>query len=139
MKDSPLIVGLLAGLIVILVIAGVSFLVKMNFYSEAYKKELSKGMSFQKNLETLTRENAVLKEKNTELKSEMEGLKVKADDLKLEIMKLEKLKEKLEENLKNELIKEELEKQPQEDQAALPETTESSKEDEQPAESKQKK
>ena len=98
MKDNPLIISLLIGLIVILVIAGVSLLVNINALSGVYKQELAKNISLEKNAEDL-------KAKNSSLTGEIGKLNVTIEDLKEENMKIEKLKEKLEENLKEELMK----------------------------------
>jgi len=101
MKDNPLIISLLIGLIVILVIAGVSLLVKMNSLSGVYKQELAKNISLEKNTEDL-------KARNNGLVGEIGQLNDKIEELKLEKEKTEKLKDKLEENLKEELMKQKL-------------------------------
>jgi len=104
MKDSPLIISLLIGLIVVLVIAGVSLLVKMNSLSGIYKKELAKNISLEKSNEDLKAENSSVKE-------ELAQLKVRIKDLQEENMKLEELNAKLEENLKDELMRKKLQEQ----------------------------
>jgi len=101
MKNSPLIISLLIGLIVILVIAGVSLLVKMNSLSGAYQKEVAKNISTEKAIEDLKEEKSRLKESISQLNTQIE-------ELKLENLKLNKLKEKLEESLKDELMKDRL-------------------------------
>lgn len=101
MKNNPLIVSLLIGLIVVLVIAGVSLLVKMNSLSSVYKKELAKNISFEKSVEDLNAEN-------DSLKGNIDGLNIQLKDLREEYSKLEKFKDKLEENLKDELMKQKL-------------------------------
>ncbi len=101
MKDNPLIISLLIGLIVVLVIAGVSLLVKMNSLSGVYKQELAKNISLAKNIEDL-------KSDNSDLAGDIEQLNDKIEDLKEENVKIEKLKDKLEENLKEELMKQKL-------------------------------
>jgi len=101
MKNSPLIISLLIGLIVILVIAGVSLLVKMNSLSGAYQKEVAKNISTEKAIEDLKEEKSSLKESISQLNTQIE-------ELKLENLKLNKLKEKLEESLKDELMKDRL-------------------------------
>jgi len=112
MKDKPLIISLLIGFIVILVIAGVSILVKLNTVNTAYNKKTSENISLQKNIEDLKRENDILKSENLSLKDENKTLKEqeasfksKMDAIKTDMKKLEKLKEKLEDNLKEELMK----------------------------------
>jgi len=101
MKDNPLIISLLIGLIVVLVIAGVSLLVKMNSLSGVYKQELAKNISLEKNAEDL-------KTDNSNLSKDIEELNGKVKYLKEENEKTEKLKDKLEENLKEELMKQKL-------------------------------
>jgi len=98
MKDNPLIISLLIGLIVVLVIAGVSLLVKMNVLSGVYKQELAKNISLEKNAEDIKAENIVLA-------GEITKLNLTIEDLKEENTKIERLKERLEENLKEELMK----------------------------------
>ena len=98
MKDNPLIISLLIGLIVILVIAGVSLLVKMNVLSGVYKQELAKNISLEKNAEDI-------KAENIGLTGEIAKLDLTIEDLKEENTKIERLKDKLEENLKEELMK----------------------------------
>lgn len=114
MSDRPLIVSLLIGLIVVLVIAGVSLLVNKNSLHDTYKKELSKNMSLQKETENLKTErdmikknNESLQNENSELKKNIVQLNFQMEGLKSELAKVEKLKDKLEENLKEELVKQE--------------------------------
>lgn len=108
MKDSPLIISLLIGLIVVLVIAGVSILVKMNSLSSEYKKQLAKNISCEKAGEDLKADLNALQEENNKLKEDLTLLNTKIDSLGEENIKLERLNEKLEDNLKEELMKEKL-------------------------------
>ncbi len=123
MKDNPLIVGLLIALIVILVIAGVSLLVKTNDLSSLYKKEVANKISYEKDIEDLKVENVGLIKNIKNLDIKIENLELKAskqieilnkehskkiDTLKEAYSKLEKLKVKLEDNLKEELMKQQL-------------------------------
>lgn len=122
MNDRPLIVSLLIGLIVVLVVTGVSLLVKMNTLSEVYKKELSRGMTLEKSIEDSKVENAqlqgkiltaneeysVIKKENMDLKEVVSKLNVRINELETEMLKLEKLKDKLEDNLKEELFEKEI-------------------------------
>ena len=75
MKDNPFLVSLLIGLVVVLVIAGVSLLVKMNSMSETYKQELSKNMDFERTIENLKAENQSFKENVGELIVEVGKIK----------------------------------------------------------------
>ena len=105
MKDSPLIISLLIGLIVVLVIAGVSILVKMNSLSGEYKKQLAKNISCEKATEDLKNNLEALQGENSKLKEDISLLNVQVESLGQENVKLEKLKDKLEDNLKEELMK----------------------------------
>lgn len=105
MSDRPLILSILVGLIVVLVVAGISLLVKINALDESYKKELTKNIEVQKKLEELKNSNSILKDENAALKEKNAQLTVEIEELKVEQAKLEKLKNKLEENLKEELMK----------------------------------
>ncbi|MCP4652215.1 MAG: hypothetical protein GY858_02375 [Candidatus Omnitrophica bacterium] len=112
MTDKPLVLSLLIGLVVVLLIAGVSILVKMNSLSDVYKQELAKSITLQKNIEDLKSENESLEKDNKELQArkdaiedENASLKDSVTTLQIENKKLEKLKEKLEDNLTEELIK----------------------------------
>jgi predicted nuclease with TOPRIM domain len=105
MKNNPLILSLLVGLIMVLVIAGVSLLVSINYLS-GHKDELArKNMELEKSLEQLKTENTALIEKNKGLTEDVNNANTKVEELKTEMAKLEKLKDKLEENLKEELMK----------------------------------
>ncbi len=108
MKDSPLIISLLIGLIVVLVIAGVSILVKMNSLSSEYKKQLAKNISCEKANDDLKKTIEGLEEESNKLKEDIVVLNVQVESLGEENAKLEKLKEKLEENFKDELMKHKL-------------------------------
>ena len=98
MKDNPLIASLLIGMIVVLLIAGVSLLVKMNNLSNLQRKEAAMRISSDKKAEELESENERLK-KNVEVLHEQ------MKKLKFETEKAQMLKEKLEESLTEELIK----------------------------------
>jgi len=105
MKDKPLILSLLVGLIMVLVVAGVSLLVKINSLS-GFREELAKkNMNLEKTIEDLKTESATLTEKNKTLTDDVTKANEKVTELKTELAKLEKLKAKLEENLADELIK----------------------------------
>ncbi|MBP7088547.1 MAG: hypothetical protein KBB01_04535 [Candidatus Omnitrophica bacterium] len=93
MKSNPLIISLLVGLIVVLVIGGVSVSVKMNSISRIYKKELAKNISLEKNVEDL-------KIENDNLKKAIEALNVNMENLKKENEKLLQLNKTLEDSRK---------------------------------------
>ncbi|MFA5008319.1 MAG: hypothetical protein WC546_03770 [Candidatus Omnitrophota bacterium] len=105
MKDKPLILSLLVGLIMVLVVAGVSLLVKINSLS-GFREELAKkNMNLEKTIEDLKTENSAITEKNKVLTQDVNKANDKVTELKTELTKLEKLKAKLEENLADELVK----------------------------------
>ncbi len=93
MKSNPLIISLLVGLIVVLVIGGVSVSVKMNSISRIYKKELAKNISLEKNVEDL-------KIENDNLKKAIEALNVNMENLRKENEKLLQLNKTLEDSHK---------------------------------------
>jgi uncharacterized protein YlxW (UPF0749 family) len=112
MSEKPLVFSLLVGLIVVLVIAGVSLSVQVNRQSEAYKKEVAKNISLQKDIESIQNEKERLAKDVDSLNSEASALnstiaKISTElaALKLDREKTEMLKQKLEENLKDELYK----------------------------------
>jgi len=115
MKDKPLIVSLLLGLIVFLVIAGVSLLVKMNALDKDFKMVSTDSLTYQEKIEEfkvakqlLEKEKSSLEAKVADLNYELTQVKMEYQDSQNEFLKLEKLKEKLEENLKEELMKNQL-------------------------------
>ncbi|MBN3040789.1 MAG: hypothetical protein JW867_06640 [Candidatus Omnitrophica bacterium] len=112
MRDNPIIVSLLIGLIVILVIACVSLLVKMNSLDRVYKQSLAKNISCEKSIEDLKLENSTMAKSIKDLQAEIEKAKEEYDskiaDLKNDNLRLQKLKEKLEDDLKDELMKQEV-------------------------------
>jgi chromosome segregation ATPase len=105
MKNNPVILGLVAGLIIVLLIGGVTLQVQLNRVTNDYKSEKTRAEGLQKSFNTIKSENDSLKGVNSGLQEQVGKLDQKAKDLALEITKLEALKAKLEENLQNELIK----------------------------------
>ncbi|MFA5271172.1 MAG: hypothetical protein WC412_02375 [Candidatus Omnitrophota bacterium] len=105
MKDKPLILSLLVGLIMVLVIAGVSLLVRINALSGSERKSQAEKMAIEAEFDNLKKENSSLTEKNKGLVDGLAQANTKVEEYKTELAKLEMLKDKLEENLKDELIK----------------------------------
>jgi uncharacterized protein YoxC len=105
MKDKPLILSLLVGLIMVLVVAGVSLLVKINSLSSFREELAKKNMSLEKTIEDLKAENNAVSDKNKALIEDVNKANEKVNELKTELTKLGKLKAKLEDNLADELIK----------------------------------
>lgn len=108
MKDNPFIISLLIGLIVILVIAGVSVLVKMNSLSNVYKRELAKSISLEKTIEDLKKEKSAFQEEIAGLQAGIQEREEKIKALNEELDKAGQIKQKLEESLKEELMKNKL-------------------------------
>ncbi len=111
MKNQPLFVSIIIGIIVVFVIVGASLVAKLSNVNKLYKEESLKNMELAKDNEKLKDEIASLKEENESLKKENDTLETVVKDLKdeiatktLEIDKLKKLNEVLEDKLKEELM-----------------------------------
>ncbi len=114
MKSEPLLLGILLGIIVILIIGGVSLSVRLNQLRKNYQEVAGKNLKLEELVENLKAEKEALIKANQDLKNKIEELKKEIDkltnekeSLKLELEKMRRLKEKLEESLKEELMKEE--------------------------------
>jgi len=114
MKNQALILGILLGIIVILIIGGVSVSVKLNQVSKNYQLAVKKKIELEKKTQFLEAEKEALlkniqelKRKVEELNKKVEGLIKEKENLLLELEKMRRLKEKLEESLKEELMKKE--------------------------------
>ena len=112
MKNQPLLVSVIIGIIVVFVIVGASLVSRLSSVSKRYKRESVNSMKLEKENETLKtsieavkEDNAKLKEGKKTLESVIEGLKNETEALKAEIDKLNKVKEALEDKLNQELIK----------------------------------
>lgn len=98
MRGSPLIIGLLVGLIVILVISGVSLSVKMNSLSSERDKQLAE----KRNCEVIAED---LKVENRNLLRTIEELNLQIVALQRENKGLDKLKTELEGNSQEKLMR----------------------------------
>ena len=114
MKNQPLLVSIVIGIIVIFVIVGASLVAKLSNVSKLYKSESLKTMQLEELSENLKSQIATLNEENNKLKDDkkilettVSSLKEQIDSLTLEVEKLERIKEVFEEKLKEELMKEE--------------------------------
>jgi len=114
MRDQPLLLGILLGIIVILIVGGVSLSVRLNQLRKNYQEVAGKNLKLEELIENLKAEKEVLIKANQDLKNKIEELKKEIDkltnekeSLKLELEKMRRLKEKLEESLKEELMKKE--------------------------------
>jgi len=111
MRDSS-ILGFLAGVIVLLLIVVFSLGYQLNKAHKYSSKEKSLRIKAEERVDSLEKEKGNLLKKIENLESQLNSTKeVLASkekvigELKLEVEKLKKLKEKLEENLSEELIK----------------------------------
>lgn len=98
MRGSPVVIGLLVGLIVILVISGVSLVVKMNTMNLNRDEQLSEKRACEVEAQDL-------RSKNSKLRKSIDNLNIQAQGFRTEIDKLNEVKAQLEENLKEELMK----------------------------------
>ena len=104
MKSESLAIAVLVGILLLLSAFLVSSLVRVNNDSQALRKEVKEKMVLQEEMEKLKKDNTFLKEENKDLKEKITHLEHENLQLNGEIKKLNKLKETLEENLKNSLI-----------------------------------
>jgi cell division protein FtsB len=84
MKNNVWIISLLVGLMVVLVIGGVSLLVKVNALSKEYKQESAKNISLEKTIEDLKEKNEDLQEKVKQLNAQNTSFSEAISDLKKE-------------------------------------------------------
>ena len=99
MKYQPLFVSIIIGIIVVFVIVGASLVAKLSNINKLYKAQALKNME-------LSKENDSLKRENSTLEGVVKDLKEDVTAKAVEIDKLKKLNEVLEEKLKDELMKE---------------------------------
>lgn len=108
MRNNPLIASLLAGLVVVLMVAGVSLVAKMKTIKDEHSVELSQKFFLQKDFEEIRAVNSALKKENEDFKEEIDTLTLQLKDLNEELMRTKELNQKLEDSLKEELIKQKL-------------------------------
>jgi len=111
MNERPLVFSLLIGLIVVLVVAGVSLSVQINRQSEVYKKEVAKNISLQKDVETakvttgdLNRQIESLRAENDGLKSTVASVTSENEALKLEKARITAVKNEIEQKFGEKLV-----------------------------------
>ena len=111
MNERPLVFSLLIGLIVVLVVAGVSLSVQINRQSEVYKKEVAKSISLQKDVEAaksttgdLTRQIESLRGENDALKSTVASVTSENEGLKLEKARITAVKNEIEQKFGEKLV-----------------------------------
>ncbi|MCF7887097.1 MAG: hypothetical protein K9L71_01625 [Candidatus Omnitrophica bacterium] len=99
MKNNVWIISLLVGLMVVLVIGGVSLLVKVNALSKEYKQESAKNISLEKTIDDLKEKNEDLQEKAKQLNAQNASFSETISDLKKEnkqlLLNVEQFKSKI--------------------------------------------
>ncbi len=105
MKNQPLVLSILLGLIIILIIGGVSLSVRLNDLSKEHARDLSENIELAKDNDILSKSNMILKEDIEEFQEKVILLRQEEAKLKEELEKTIRLKMKLEESLKEELMK----------------------------------
>lgn len=104
MKENSLLLSLLAGLITVLLIAGVSLLVKINKVSSSYSLQVAKTIDLEKQIKDTQDKNVELEEGNLTSKKEIETLRLKIAKMEEEKLQLEQKNKKLEDSLKKEEV-----------------------------------
>lgn len=112
MNSQPLTLSILLGIILLLIIGGVSLSVKLSNSSKEGSACLSERMELLKlrqqleqEKESLTAENTDLRKKLDEMQSQYEASVSENEQCSLELQRTLKIKEALEERLKDELLK----------------------------------
>ena len=111
MKNQPLLVSIIIGIIVVFVIVGASLVAKLSTVNKLYHDESLKNMELAKKNDSLNHKIASLEKKNNDLENKKSALEKEIGTLKdqiandaIEIDKLKKYKEVLEDKLKDELM-----------------------------------
>jgi len=114
MRNQPLLVSVVIGIIVIFVIVGASLVAKLGNETKKYNTEYSKRLSLENvnqglisNVDSLKKDNKSLLDGKAMLEDVVAGLKSDIEEANIEIEKLNKIKDVFEEKLKDELMKEE--------------------------------
>ena len=112
MRNQPLLVSIIIGIIVVFVIVGASLVAKLSTVNKLYHSESLKNMELAKKndslnskIASLEEKNKILEKKKIVLEKEIISLKDEIANDAVKIDKLEKYKEVLEDKLKDELIK----------------------------------
>jgi predicted RNase H-like nuclease (RuvC/YqgF family) len=112
MKNQPLMLSILLGIMLLLIIGGISISAKLSFTSKQYRKTLDKMIDLEKSQQQVSlqyEQTATkieeLERTNTKLKTRVDELSKNNTSLNLELEELKILKNKLEDDLKAELMK----------------------------------
>ncbi|UCG35023.1 MAG: hypothetical protein JSW17_05925 [Candidatus Omnitrophota bacterium] len=108
MRDNPLSVSLLLGIIAVLVIVGGSSLIKMKLIDDEYRVELTQKSSIRMTMEEAIEANSTLQAENETLKKNVDALTLQVEFLSEDLEKLKEINQKLENSLKEALIKQKL-------------------------------
>ncbi|MBN2483843.1 MAG: hypothetical protein JXD21_06565 [Candidatus Omnitrophica bacterium] len=111
MKNQPLILSILLGIILLFIIGGLSISARLSSTSKQYKEQLAEQIELQKTNGILQEEKDALLKSTLGLKEELkkkdlqiEELIARIETLESELEKLKILKQKLEENLQEALM-----------------------------------
>lgn len=107
MNNQPLMLSILLGIILILIIGGVSLSVQKSKATNTINECLSEKIDLQKFTGQLEEENQKLKSQAEELQSRLTALEEDKKALSQELEKTQRLKETIEDRLKEELVREE--------------------------------
>ncbi len=107
MKNSPLI-GVLVGVVIVLLIVVFSLGYQVSKWNKLYSQEKKQKLQVSQDADELKSNVNILETSLNETKEELVVKKEYIQGLELELKKLEKLKEKLEDNLSEELIKQDV-------------------------------
>ena len=114
MRNQPLLVSVVIGIIVIFVIVGASLVAKLGNETKKYNGEYSKRLKLESlnqqlnsKINSLEKDNKSLLDGKKILEEVIIGLKSNLEAASIEIEKLNKIKDVFEEKLKDELMKDE--------------------------------
>lgn len=105
MNNQPLMLSILLGIILILIIGGVSLSVQKSKTADRMQQYMKENIDLQKRNAKLENENKDLNVQIDEFKTKVKTLQEDNSFLSEELEKTRKLKETIEERLKEELIK----------------------------------
>ena len=112
MKNHPLLLSILLGVILLLIIGGISISARLSATSKQYKENLAEYMKSQKMQDILQEEKDALLKSTVDLKerlkqkeAQIESLQSQNQALTDELEKVKVMKEKLEDDLQEMLLK----------------------------------
>lgn len=112
MKNQPLILSILLGIILLLIIGGISISARLSATSKQYKEKLAEQIKSQEMQDILQEEKDALLKSTIDLKEKLKNKEVRIEELKNqnqalvdELEKVKVMKEKLEDDLQEMLLK----------------------------------